>query len=902
MHQVPLNEFVRRLRSDTCYGLTLHEATKRLQRDGPNSLIQKRKEPELLKFLRQLTSLFALLLWSGAGLSLGAEYVQPGQGSLAIAVALVSVVILNGTFSYWQGHKAEAIMESFRDMLPRSAQVVRDGLLQKVPAAELVRGDLIILEEGDQVPADARLFEVAGLKVDNSSLTGESEPQLRTIEPTDRVLLQSRNVAFSGTQVMAGNGRGIVFATGMKSQLGRTADLTQTVKLREMPIRQEIKRFTRIISLVAVIMGLLVFLCSLFLVDTPFWSKLVFAIGIIVANVPEGLMATVTLCLSIAARRMATRNALVRNLESVETLGCTTVICTDKTGTLTLNKMTVQRLFLNECIHSQADADFEQEELDKFLLIATLCNNAHLKEDGSFSGDPTETALLDFSARFIDISSLREKAPRLFEEPFSAATKMMITVNRRDDACLVCLKGAPDIAIRFCDRILVNGSVRPFEESDRQAYLKAYEDLAHRGERVLLFAWQTVALKETWNRDDMPEGGYVFIGLAGLYDPPRPEVTAAVADLRAAGVRVIMVTGDYQTTALAIGRLVGIVTGDAPVVINGEQLREMADVHLDWELDQPEVIFARTSPEQKLRIVQALQRRGEVVAVTGDGVNDAPALKQADIGVAMGLSGTDVAREAADMVLLDDNFATLLPAVREGRTIFDNLRKATTYILTSNVPEITPFLGFLLLGLPLPLTVVLILAVDLGTDMLPAIALGSEPAEHDIMHLPPRSHGEHLVSARLMLLAYGLFGIIESAAGFYAYFTILYGGGWHWGDALAATDPLYLRAVSAFFVAVIICQVANGIISKTSRQSLLQQGILSNRWLLVGMVVELALAAAIVGLPILQPWFGTTSLTFREFFLAWPFALGLILLDEMRRWLLRRRQSYRADAPLPYLT
>jgi sodium/potassium-transporting ATPase subunit alpha len=361
-----------------------------------------------------------------------------------------------------------------------------------------------------------------------------------------------------------------------------------------------------------------------------------------------------------------------------------------------------------------------------------------------------------------------------------------------------------------------------------------------------------------------------------------------VAALRSAGVRVIMVTGDYQTTAAAIGRQVGIVTSDKPTMITGETLRTMSDAHLDWELGQPEIIFARTSPEQKLRIVQALQRRGEVVAVTGDGVNDAPALKQADIGVAMGLSGTDVAREAADMVLLDDNFATLLPAVREGRTIFANLRKATSYILTSNVPEITPFLAFLLLGVPLPLTVILILAIDLGTDMLPAIALGSEPAEADIMRLPPRSRSEHLVGPKLMGLAYGFFGIIESAAGFYAYFSVLSTGGWQWGQSLTSSDPLYLKAVTAFFVAIILCQVANGLISKTSRQSLWQQGLFSNRWLLLGIAVELLLAAAVVYVPFLRPWFGTASLSAGEFFLAWPFALGLFVLDELRRWWLRR--------------
>jgi sodium/potassium-transporting ATPase subunit alpha len=719
-------------------------------------------------------------------------------------------------------------------------------------------------------------------------LTGESEPQLRTVEPTDHILLQSRNVAFSGTQVMAGNGRGIVFATGMKSQLGRTADLTQTVTPREIPIRREIQHFTRTISTVAVVMGTLVFLVSLVWIDTPFWSKLVFAIGIIVANVPEGLMATVTLCLSIAARRMATRNALVKNLESVETLGCTTVICTDKTGTLTINRMTVQRLFLNECIHNEADADFEQEELDKLLLVATLCNNAHQQPDGSFSGDPTETALLAFSARFHDVSSAKKSAPRLFEEPFTAASKLMITVNRLECGPVACLKGAPDVAIRLCDRILVNGTPRLLEDADIQAYLSAYEELARKGERVLLFAYQLVADREGWTQEDLPQSGYIFIGLAGLFDPPRPEVPAAVADLRAAGIRVIMITGDYQTTALAIGRLVGIVSGDAPVIINGGQLREMADAHLDWELEQAEVIFARTSPEQKLRIVQSLQRRGEVVAVTGDGVNDAPALKQADIGVAMGLSGTDVAREAADIILLDDNFATLMPAVREGRTIFDNLKKSIRYTISHTVPELMPFLAFLILGLPLPLTVMLILSIDLGTDMLPAIALGSEPPESDIMQRSPRSRDEHLVDTRLILLAYGLFGMVEASAGFYAYFSILYAGGWHWGDALAATDPIYLKAVSAFFVAVIICQVANGIISKTSRQSLLQQGILANRWLLVGIVVELVLAAAITGIPVLQPWFGTATLSLREFLLAWPFALGLIVMDEIRRWLIRR--------------
>ena len=896
MHQVPIDEFVRRLQSHSELGLSRDEAAARLKRDGPNSLTPRQQTPEFIKFLRQLTNLFALLLWCGAALSLISEAVAPGEGSLAIAIALIGVVLLNGIFSYWQEHKAETIMASFRGMLPHRAKVVRDGQHLDIPASEVVRGDLLLLEEGDQVPADARLLRVVGLKVDNSSLTGESEPQLRTVIPTDRNLLESRNVVFSGTVVMAGSGMGIVFATAMKSQIGRTAELTENLAAREVPIHAEIRRFTHIVTIIAVSMGILVFALSLLWIDTPFWTKLVFAIGIIVANVPEGMLTTVTLSLSIAARRMAGKKALIRNLQSVETLGCTTVICTDKTGTLTANRMSLQRLFLNECIHSEADTAFEKEELEEFLRVAVLCNNARIGADGALSGDPTETALLSFAARFHDLVALRAAAPRLFEEPFTAATKEMVTINQVGEEAIACLKGAPDVAIARCDSILINGARQPFTDEHRQAYLRAYEELAKRGERVLLFAWRPVAAQAEWSPETLPAGGYTFIGLAGLFDPPRPEVPAAVAALRSAGVRVIMVTGDYQTTAAAIGRQVGIVTDDTPVMITGEALRTMTEAQLDWELGQPEIIFARTSPEQKLRIVQALQRRGDVVAVTGDGVNDAPALKQADIGIAMGLSGTDVAREAADMVLLDDNFATLLPAVREGRTIFANLRKATSYILTSNVPEITPFLAFLLLGVPLPLTVILILAIDLGTDMLPAIALGSEPAESDIMQLPPRSRSEHLVGPKLMFLAYGFFGMIESAAGFYAYFTVLYAGGWEWGQSLIGSDPLYRQAVTAFFVAIILCQVANGLISKTNRQSLWQQGLLSNRWLLLGIAVELLLAVAVVYVPFFHAWFGTAALTLGEFFLAWPFALGLLVLDEMRRWWLRRRKEVEAGS------
>jgi sodium/potassium-transporting ATPase subunit alpha len=895
MHQLPLPDFYQRLHADPVRGLSEGEVAQRLDRDGPNTLVKRRRTPEILRFLQHLTKLFALLLWAGAALSFVAEWLMPGQGNLYIGCALVAVVVLNAAFSYYQEYKAEKIMAGFHSMLPATATVMRSAKVMEIPAAQLVRGDVMLLQEGDRVPADARLFEVFGLKVNNASLTGESEPQLRTIHPTDARLLDSRNAVFSGTSVEAGRGKAVVFATGMHTEIGRTAALTQSVVAQETPIRKELRRFSHIIAALAIAMGVAVLAAQFLWLESPFWSKLIFAIGIIVANVPEGLPATVTLCLAIAARHMARRNALVKNLEAVETLGCTTVICTDKTGTLTQNRMRVTRLFLNECVHSEADAELERAELDKLLRVATLCNNAHLRSDNradnptDTSGDPTEGALLVFAQRYLDVQAYQAACPRLFEQPFSSKTKHMITINQVGNQPVACLKGAPDVVFDRCDRILINGQPQALTAGHKTAYLDAYAEFGRRAERVLLLAYREVAPPHApWSEDDVPQQGYIFAGLISLLDPPRPEVPQAVAAIRAAGIRIIMVTGDYQITAEAIGRQVGIITTPAPNVITGEQLRALSDAQLDWELEGREIIFARITPDQKLRIVQALQRHDEIVAMTGDGVNDAPALKQADIGVAMGKSGTDVAREVADMVLMDDNFATLEPAIREGRTIYDNLKKSVSYILTHLMPEITPFLAFILLGLPLPLTIILILSIDLGTDMLPAIALGSERPEADVMQRPPRPRHTHLLNARLLFLSYGVLGMIESAAGFYAYFQVLYAGGWTWGQALAPDSVLYHQAISAFFAAVILCQVANGILSKTSRQSLLQQGLFSNRLLLWGIAFELLLACSIIQIDAVHPFFGTADLSLPQLLLGLPFAVAMLMIDELRRAMVRR--------------
>jgi len=920
-HRVSLPEFMERFGAAE-NGLGGREAARRLRDCGPNVLEEVGKESIARKYFRQFRNFFSILLAIGALLSFFAEYLDPGQGNLYIGIALGGVVVLNGTFTFIQEYQAEKTMESFRQLIPPHARVLRNGAVRDLLASELVVGDVILLEEGDKVPADGRLIEANSLKVDNSALTGEAEPQLRSLNCTHPDMLECRNMVFSGTLVQSGNGKAVVFGTGEHTQIGNLATLTEKTSAVETPIRKELNHFIKVISSIAIFLGITFFLLAFFLQDI-FLASLIFAIGIIVANVPEGLLPTVTLALSLASRRMADRKALIKQLESVETLGSTTVICTDKTGTLTQNKMEVHSLIIGyEDVDPQDSEAFEEEAAGQdpvsesggmpasgemavsgegmsgpgwdpgkippvFIRVAGLCNNARLSERApGYTGDPTEGALLVFSNSFRDLGELNGSYPRLEEFPFDSLTKRMEVICRTPEGRMEAyLKGAPEIVVEMCDYLIEAGAVRELSRREKEELLDRHLKMAERGERVIALAYREAKKQEEYSE------GFVFLGFIGIVDPPRPEAKRAIAKCHASGIKVVMITGDHPVTAESIARTVGLADSEALEIITGDELKTLSREELAERLKKKSIVFARTSPVQKLKIVQVFQAEGEIVTMTGDGVNDAPAIKNADMGVAMG-SGTDVAREAADMVLLDDNFATIVNAVEEGRTVFDNIKKFIAYILTSNIPEILPFIAFVLFALPLPMNVQLILAIDLGTDILPALALGVEKGEGDIMRRPPRPRDEKLLTSQVLFTSYGIKGPIEAAAGFFCYFAVLFGGGWSYGEQLANNNPLYMQSITAFFSAVIICQIANVFTSRTRFQSVFSKGLFKNRYVLAGIASELLILSFIIWSPLAHLIFNTAPIDLKYLLLALPFALFLLAVDEFRKYALRKNVSW----------
>ncbi|MDI6729458.1 MAG: cation-transporting P-type ATPase, partial [Thermodesulfovibrionales bacterium] len=761
-------------------GLTEEEAKKRFSEFGPNEIKEVKKTPLSIRFLKQFIHFLAILLWIGAGLALLSEYLHPGEGMLTLGLAIIGVIFINAAFTFIQEYRAEKSIEKLKLLLPFHVRVIREGKEKEIPAREIVPGDLIVLSEGDKIPADSRLIDTTSLMVNNAPLTGESEPVPLQHEPCDGELIESRNIAFAGTTVVSGSGKAIAFATGMRTEFGRIAHLTSAVEAGPTPLQKEIVKVTRIIAFLATVMGIVFFFIGQ-LIGRSFWENFIFAIGIIVANVPEGLLPTVTLSLAMGSQRMAKRKALIKTLASVETLGSVTVICTDKTGTLTQNKMEVKKIWT---------IDNQQSTIDLLIKTAYLCNNAKFI-DGQYKGDPTETALFKYARENVgDI-----KSERISEIPFDSERKRMTTINRLplhppfpkggEEGLFAFTKGAMENVLPLCNRLMMNGSIIPMDENLRKGVIDAYHSLMDTGLRVLSFAYS-----ELQPLNSEPEKDMLFVGLIGLEDPPRPEVPDAIRKCHDAGIKVIMITGDGSRTAMAIAREIGLVKGN-PVVIEGHDFVRMTDRELGKKLSEKEIIFARMTPKHKMRVVSILKEEGERVAVTGDGVNDAPALKKADIGIAMGIAGTDVAKEAADMILLDDNFATIVNAIEEGRAVYENIRKFISYIFSSNIPEIVPYLAYVVFRIPLPLTIMQILAVDLGTDMLPALALGAEKPTKDLMKQPPRDPKERLLNFKLLSRAYLFLGPIEAAAGLFGFFYVLRSGDWQWGEMLASNNILY---------------------------------------------------------------------------------------------------------------
>ncbi len=922
-------------------GLAEIEAASRLKQYGYNEMPEAARRSLLLRFTDQLTHFMALLLWVAGILAFI-------SGTPELGWAIWAVIWINAAFSFWQEYQAEQALAALKRVLPAQVKVYRDGSLSTILARELVSGDVIQLEEGDRISADARLVSSQSLYVDVSVLTGESLPVARSPEPiADEKMRASEaaNLVFAGSTVASGRGQAVVNATGSQTEFGQVAHLTATVKREPSTLEVQIDRVVHIITIIALGMGILVFLLTNLLVGIGIKESFIFAIGIIVAFVPEGLLPTVSLTLAISVQRMAKRNALVRRLSAVETLSAVTVICTDKTGTLTKNEMTVRKLWIPATEIEVTGVGYDptgavqipiQKQTPQVHLLlagAALCCNARLNHlPGSAQwqevGDPTEAALLVVALKAgLNLEALQHQSPRVREVPFDSHRRMMTVVlnsssvpipspwswvkepepvddhlKTQDSSHQIFTKGSLLDVLQHCRSLLQDGQVIALTETKRSEVAAANDELARQGYRVLGIAIRQGGNELLEQDTDTLERNLTFIGLTAMIDPPRAEVAEAIAQCHQAGIQVTMVTGDYGLTAEAIAHQVGLVEGNVRV-ITGEQLGHLSDAQLRQVLHrwQSGLVFARVLPEQKLRLVQAYKDLGHVVAVTGDGVNDAPALRAANIGIAMGKSGTDVAREAADIVLIDDNFATIVGAIEQGRAVYQNIRKFMTYILASNVAEFLPFLAMGLLKIPPALAILQILAIDLGTDMLPALALGAEKPEAGIMQQPPRKKSKPLLDRSLMLRAYCFLGLIEGLVGMTGFFLVWWTHGYGIAElqavspailshsASAATMAIYYQATTVTLAAIVACQDGNVFACRSERLSSFRLSFFSNRLIWIGITVEWALILSIIYLPALQNIFATAPLSLGQWLALLICAPLILLADELRKKIVRAK-------------
>jgi magnesium-transporting ATPase (P-type) len=898
-------------------GITQTSARQRLETYGLNKLKAIRRTPLIVRFIYNFTNLLAILMWVGSGLSFWAGMPEAGW-------ACIAVIFINAIFSFWQEFKAEKAVDALKKLIPSYARVIRDGTEAKVPTSDIVPGDIIIVEEGDNIPADARLIEAQELRVNNSAFSGESKLSHKMAEGFQDgkgfLWLEMPNLIFAGTSVAGGMGKAVVIATGMSTEIGKIAYLTQTVKEELSPLQKEVSRISKLIAAIAVVMGFVFFFVGLVFTKMTLVASAMFAIGIILANVPQGLMPTLTLALAMAVQRMVKKHALVKKLSSIETLGCTNVICTDKTGTLTTNEMSVRKIWINDKIIEVTGSGYEpkgtfsfqgwplspdaiKNNLDLLFCAATLCNTAKLVPPSdtqnywNIIGDPTEGALLTLTQKAgFDYEQHRKDCPAVKRFPFESVRKRMSSINKLPGGSLcVFVKGAPKEILELSTKIVLDKKNVELTSSKKSEIITQLDNFAENGLRVLGLAYRPLDAKELPDiSTQKAEKNLIFIGITGMYDPPRPEVKDAITTCKKAGIRVVMITGDYQITALSIAKQVGIVSSDNPEVITGTELTALTDEQLKDKLTKKEVIFARVNPEHKLRVVNAFKELGNIVAVTGDGVNDAPALKRADIGIAMGLRGTDVAKEAAEMVLIDDNFASIVAAIEEGRAVFDNIKKFITYIFAHLVPEAIPYIFYVVLKTPVPITVMQILAIDLGTEILPALALGIEKPEPGVMNFPPRPKKKGVIDKMVLFRGYIFLGLLEAAAVLAAYYFVLYQGGWKPGMQLEPNDttftnPLHLKAITMIFLGIVVMQVANIFACRSDKHSVFKLGFFSNKLIFAGIVFELLFAGALVYIPFLQKIFQTIGIGWTDWAILCIFSLLIFLAEEFRKKLCCRR-------------
>ena len=916
---LPVSDVVAELGSDADRGLSREEAQARLVRYGANELQAEKPIPPWRRFVAQFEDVLVLLLLVATAIS-AALWIWERDTPLPYeAIAIFAVVLLNATMGFVQERRAEAAVAALRAMSAAEAAVIRDGDRQKVPAHSLVPGDVIVVDEGDTIPADARVIESTALKVAEAALTGESLAVSKSPEPIadDLPLGDRHNMLFSGTAATYGHGRAIVTATGMQTEMGRIAGLLQETEDEETPLQQELDRTGRMLGIVVLVIAV-VMIATIVVVEhvralPALFDVLILGVALAVAAVPEGLPAVVTAVLSLGVQRMAKRKAIVRHLAAVETLGSATVIASDKTGTLTRNEMTVRAvvtasgrvMFSGSGYAPEGDVQRESggaidgalhDELDIALAAGDLANNAavEFREARWFiQGDPTEAALLVAARKArLDIDVLEHRFPRVGEVPFSSERKMMTTIHRdaEESRTVVFTKGAPDVLLGRCTQEVIGREWQPLTPGRRAEIERINESLADEALRTLGVAVRFLPGDDgAAGRGDAVEHELAFAGLIGMFDPPRAEARDAVALARSAGIRPIMITGDHPRTASVIARELGIAEDER--AITGRELEQMNDAELSGQVREVSV-YARVNPEHKLRIVEALQNHGEVVAMTGDGVNDAPALKRADIGIAMGITGTDVSKEASDIVLADDNFATIVAAVDEGRAIFTNIRKFLRYLLSSNIGEVlTMFLGVVfakLIGLQsegdavvLPLLATQILWINLVTDGAPALALGIDPADEGLMKQPPRAVHERVITPKMwrgiafvgMIMAIGTLLVLDAS---------LPGG-------LIAGGGTLRHGQTMAFTTLMLFQVFNVFNARSDDRSALAR-LFTNRWLWSAVALSVVLQVAVVHTPFLQRAFNTVPLTATNWLVCAGVASSVLWLREIDK---RVRQTWR---------
>lgn len=859
---------------NAAHGLTGEEANKRLEIHGRNVLKPAKRHGWLKILFSQFTDLMIIIL-------IASSIISFTMGENSEGIAILAIILLNGLLGFIQEMRTEKAMEALMSLAAPHARVVRDGVIRDIPAEEVVPGDLIVLEAGNRVPADAVLLEANNLYSDESMLTGESIPvaKIRTDQTNASLTgVTSRNMVYMGSMITNGTGRALVMVTGMETEMGKIAEMMETAGVQDTPLQKKLEKLgeymvTGCLAICAIVAVLGI------LRGEPVIQMLLGGISLAVAAVPEGLPAVVTIALAIGVRRMVQKNALIRRLPAVETLGCATVICSDKTGTLTENRMTVVEAYAGKnpyvmrknnqgrlsayCRGREVHVE-KTTGLKLLLKIGMLCGNTRIMESNSdadldIEGDPTEVALVRAAIDTgLDKESVFSAYRRVREIPFDSERKLMSVICRSQSGELFLFaKGAPEIIMDKCSKIMIADRERDITQDDQDKLRDECAAMTSRALRVMAFAYRTVQPYQLW-RDDL-ESQLVFIGLAGMTDPPRKEAIESVAKCRRAGIKTIMITGDHVKTATSIAKSMDIYR-DGDLVVNGREIDQMSDQELE-EACRKATVFARVFPKHKMRIVRAIRNNGNTVAMTGDGVNDAPAVKDADIGIAMGKSGTDVTRQAASMILMDDNFSSIVAAVEEGRNIYSNIRKFIRYLLSCNVGEVLTMFLSMIMGLPIPLLPAQVLAVNLATDGLPAIALGMEPGEPDIMERPPRSPDESIFShglARLIMVR-GIFIAISTIASFMIVNTM--------SKNLAG-------ARTAALVTLVLSQLIHVFECKSEHKSLFELPVFSNKYLIFAVLSSILMLLGIIYLPFLSAIFGTTALALNE----WLIAGGISLL------------------------